>query len=160
MSRPNKTRLRLKSLVHHLTAERQEDRERRGLRAPISYYRFLVEELTPHPKYCKVAGKTNKLLFEFDGIILLFAMAASALGTKDDPVSVSVPPVLAMEAPQLWERPVLSLFKHLGIEDSWKKARKVGDVKKTIDKRIGKRTFCIRGAISAANFIEIPKYVW
>jgi hypothetical protein len=84
----------------------------------------------------------------------------SPLGAKPDgsPVSVvSGGAVLAIEAPTLWERPALSLFRHAGIEDSWKSARKVGDVKKTIDKRIGKRAFCIRGAISAANYIEIPK---
>ena len=74
---------------------------------------------------------------------------------EHSPVSVSSP-VLAVEACSLWERPCLSLFKHAGLEDNWKKSRKVGDVKKTIDKRIGKRAFCIRGAISAANFIEIP----
>ncbi|CAG9336068.1 unnamed protein product [Blepharisma stoltei] len=61
-----------------------------------------------------------------------------------------------MKSDDMWQHPFVDVFKFININE-WRVAKKEGEVLEVVDKAIGKKTFRISGAISAANYIQIPR---
>jgi hypothetical protein len=55
----------------------------------------------------------------------------------------------------VWQHPYVNVFKQMCIYDGHH-SRIQGDVKSVLDPTLNKTVLCIRGSISAANFIELP----
>ncbi|XP_056392449.1 WD repeat-containing protein 90 isoform X2 [Hyla sarda] len=56
----------------------------------------------------------------------------------------------------VWQHPFVNVFKHVQLEE-WKRSSKEGDVTSLMDRSLKCTVYKIRGAISAGNYIQIPK---
>ncbi|XP_011890651.1 PREDICTED: WD repeat-containing protein 90 isoform X4 [Cercocebus atys] len=55
-----------------------------------------------------------------------------------------------------WQHPFLNVFRHFRV-DEWKRSAKQGDVAVVTDKTLKGAVYRIRGSVSAANYIQLPK---
>ncbi|XP_039333787.2 WD repeat-containing protein 90 isoform X2 [Saimiri boliviensis] len=55
-----------------------------------------------------------------------------------------------------WQRPFLNVFRYFRV-DEWKRSAKEGDVAVVTDKTLKGAVYRIRGSVSAANYIQLPK---
>ncbi|XP_065392725.1 WD repeat-containing protein 90 isoform X6 [Macaca fascicularis] len=55
-----------------------------------------------------------------------------------------------------WQHPFLNVFRHFRVEE-WKRSAKQGDVAVVTDKTLKGAVYRIRGSVSAANYIQLPK---
>ncbi|KAL1779312.1 WD repeat-containing protein 90 [Sigmodon hispidus] len=55
-----------------------------------------------------------------------------------------------------WQQPFLNLFRHFRV-DEWKRSSKEGDVAVVMDKVLKSSVYRIRGAVSASNYIQLPR---
>ncbi|XP_030654477.1 WD repeat-containing protein 90 isoform X3 [Nomascus leucogenys] len=55
-----------------------------------------------------------------------------------------------------WQHPFLNVFRHFRV-DEWKRSAKQGDVAVVTDKTLKGTVYRIRGSVSAANYIQLPK---
>ncbi|XP_047289719.1 WD repeat-containing protein 90 isoform X43 [Homo sapiens] len=60
------------------------------------------------------------------------------------------------EALTAWQHPFLNVFRHFRV-DEWKRSAKQGDVAVVTDKTLKGAVYRIRGSVSAANYIQLPK---
>lgn len=65
---------------------------------------------------------------------------------------VSTQPVLFGK---VWQHPYVDVLRQVGAFEG-RHSRVVGDVKRMLDPTLNKQVLCIRGSVSAANFIELP----
>uniref|UniRef100_A0A8W4FM04 WD repeat domain 90 n=1 Tax=Sus scrofa TaxID=9823 RepID=A0A8W4FM04_PIG len=56
----------------------------------------------------------------------------------------------------VWQHPFLNVFRHFKV-DEWKRSTKEGDVAAVTDKTLKCSVYRVRGSISAANYIQLPK---
>uniref|UniRef100_A0A4X1SR39 WD repeat-containing protein 90 n=1 Tax=Sus scrofa TaxID=9823 RepID=A0A4X1SR39_PIG len=56
----------------------------------------------------------------------------------------------------MWQHPFLNVFRHFKV-DEWKRSTKEGDVAAVTDKTLKCSVYRVRGSISAANYIQLPK---
>nr|XP_051698148.1 WD repeat-containing protein 90 isoform X5 [Oryctolagus cuniculus] len=59
-------------------------------------------------------------------------------------------------APAAWQHPFLNVFRHFRV-DEWRRAAKEGDVALVTDKTLRGAVYRIRGAVSARNYIQLPR---
>ncbi|XP_020942562.1 WD repeat-containing protein 90 isoform X4 [Sus scrofa] len=57
---------------------------------------------------------------------------------------------------RVWQHPFLNVFRHFKV-DEWKRSTKEGDVAAVTDKTLKCSVYRVRGSISAANYIQLPK---
>ncbi|XP_006873982.1 PREDICTED: WD repeat-containing protein 90 [Chrysochloris asiatica] len=57
---------------------------------------------------------------------------------------------------RVWQQPFLNVFRHFKV-DEWKRSAKEGDVTAVMDKILKSTVYRIRGSVSAANYIQLPK---
>jgi WD40 repeat protein len=57
---------------------------------------------------------------------------------------------------ELWQHPFVDIFKLVNLNE-WRVGQKEGDVNECLDRVTGKRVFRLAGAVSAANYIQIPR---
>ncbi|XP_078200304.1 WD repeat-containing protein 90 isoform X4 [Callithrix jacchus] len=55
-----------------------------------------------------------------------------------------------------WQHPFLNVFRYFRV-DEWKRSAKEGDVAVVTDKTLKGAVYRIRGSVSAANYIQLPK---
>jgi hypothetical protein len=56
---------------------------------------------------------------------------------------------------RVWQHPYVDVLRQLGVLEG-KHARAVGDVRVLLDPTLNKQVVCIKGAVSAANYLELP----
>ncbi|XP_025225937.1 WD repeat-containing protein 90 [Theropithecus gelada] len=66
------------------------------------------------------------------------------------------PPDARRPLPAAWQHPFLNVFRHFRV-DEWKRSAKQGDVAVVTDKTLKGAVYRIRGSVSAANYIQLPK---
>lgn len=71
------------------------------------------------------------------------------------PLSLFVSPPLVLSLVPVWQQPYVNVFKQMGVYDGHH-ARIQGDVRCVLDPTLNKQVLCLKGSISAANFIELP----
>ncbi|XP_006894964.1 PREDICTED: WD repeat-containing protein 90 [Elephantulus edwardii] len=57
---------------------------------------------------------------------------------------------------KVWQQPFLNVFRHFKV-DEWKRSTKEGDVTTVMDKTLKSTVFRIRGSVSAANYLQLPR---
>ncbi|XDB64088.1 hypothetical protein AB1E18_017404 [Capra hircus] len=57
---------------------------------------------------------------------------------------------------RVWQQPFLNVFRHFKV-DEWKRSTKEGDVAAVTDKTLKCTVYRVRGAVSASNYIQLPK---
>ncbi|XP_047637035.1 WD repeat-containing protein 90 isoform X8 [Phacochoerus africanus] len=57
---------------------------------------------------------------------------------------------------RVWQHPFLNVFRHFKV-DEWKRSTKEGDVAAVTDKTLKCSVYRVRGSVSAANYIQLPK---
>ncbi|XP_072871072.1 WD repeat-containing protein 90 isoform X4 [Chlorocebus sabaeus] len=72
------------------------------------------------------------------------------------PARVAGPPDARRPLPAAWQHPFLNVFRHFRV-DEWKRSAKQGDVAVVTDKTLKGAVYRIRGSVSAANYIQLPK---
>jgi WD40 repeat protein len=55
----------------------------------------------------------------------------------------------------VWQHPYVDVMRQLGVFEG-KHAKVVGDVRVLLDPTLNKQVLCIKGAVSAANYLELP----
>jgi hypothetical protein len=55
----------------------------------------------------------------------------------------------------VWQHPYVDVLRQLSVFEG-KHSKIVGDVKASLDPTLNKRVLCIRGHVSAANYLELP----
>ncbi|XP_057603855.1 WD repeat-containing protein 90 isoform X2 [Hippopotamus amphibius kiboko] len=56
----------------------------------------------------------------------------------------------------MWQQPFLNVFRYFKV-DEWKRSTKEGDVAAVTDKTLKCTVYRVRGSVSAANYIQLPK---
>nr|XP_055220737.1 WD repeat-containing protein 90 isoform X3 [Gorilla gorilla gorilla] len=72
------------------------------------------------------------------------------------PARVAESPDARRPLPAAWQHPFLNVFRHFRV-DEWKRSAKQGDVAVVTDKTLKGAVYRIRGSVSAANYIQLPK---
>ncbi|XP_057603860.1 WD repeat-containing protein 90 isoform X6 [Hippopotamus amphibius kiboko] len=57
---------------------------------------------------------------------------------------------------RVWQQPFLNVFRYFKV-DEWKRSTKEGDVAAVTDKTLKCTVYRVRGSVSAANYIQLPK---
>jgi len=56
---------------------------------------------------------------------------------------------------KVWQQPYVNVFKQVGVFEG-RHVKVQGDVRTVVDPTINKQVLCLRGSVSAANYVELP----